>query len=392
MKIAIVHSMYRSSQPSGENNTVVAQAAQLREAGHEVMEVFADSDNIRHPVFAAARLVLGTGDDPNKYLLSFNPDIVHVHNTFPNFSKRWPRFVNAPIVTTLHNFRYSCAAGTFFRDGKTCYLCVDGSRVASVKHGCYRDSRLATIPMLTTVSRGPQRDDVLQRSSRLIALSPRALGLHQKCGVPAEKLSLIPNFVPVSKSMANSENPNWAYVGRLSPEKGIEQLVDNWPAGQCLDVYGDGPLRSKLELRSGPSIRIHGSIPASEVPGKLAKSRGLIFPSMWAESAYPMSYLDALAASLPVVALSGNAAADDIYENATGVVFERWDGLSNAISEVQANWRYFSDNALTRYLAKFSPSTWQRDIESLYADLLNEDRASQKSTDNGQRRTDLRKS
>lgn len=366
MKIAVVHSMYRSDQPSGENNTVKAQVAQLRHAGHQVLEVYADSDNILNPVLAAAKVSIGAGIDPKGKIEEFEPDLVHVHNTFPNFSSRWPLELQTPMVATLHNFRYTCASGTLFRDGEPCTLCIDHRKFNSVVHGCYRNSRIATIPMYTGVSRGPGRSALISASQKIVALSARAREIHIRAGVNENKVCLVPNFVHPSIERANEQNSSWAYVGRLSPEKGIQQLLKVWPEGRTLDIYGDGPLRSTLEGVAGSSVKFHGVIPSEHVQSRLAKARGLVFPSIWPESAYPMSYLDALSVALPVVALEGNGAADDVVAHDTGSVFAEWSDLQSAMDRVDARWDQFSEGALHRFETEFSAQKWTDKMQDVY--------------------------
>ena len=42
----------------------------------------------------------------------FDPDIVHVHNLFPNFGRSWASRYSSRLVTTIHNYRPLCAAAT----------------------------------------------------------------------------------------------------------------------------------------------------------------------------------------------------------------------------------------------------------------------------------------
>ncbi|WP_415976068.1 glycosyltransferase family 4 protein [Rhodococcus sp. 077-4] len=366
MKIAIVHSMYRSDQPSGENIAVQAQVAQLRVAGHQVLEVYADSDNILNPVLAAVKVSVGAGIDPTSRIEKFDPDLVHVHNTFPNFSSRWPLELQPPVVATLHNFRYTCASGTLFRDGKPCALCIDHRKINSVIHGCYRNSRIATIPMYTGVSKGPEGSPLILASRKIVALSARAEEIHVRAGVNKQKICLVPNFVKPSLERADPQSSRWAYVGRLSPEKGIQHLLKVWPKGRKLDIYGDGPLRSTLEGMAGSSVKFHGVIPSEHVQSRLAKARGLVFPSIWPESAYPMSYLDALSVALPVVALQGNGAADDVVAHDTGSVFAEWTDLQSAMDRVDAEWDHFSERALHRFESEFSAQKWTDKMQGVY--------------------------
>src|SRR5688572_988933 len=129
MRIALVHSYYSSRVPSGENNVVDAQAQALRSAGHDVV-VVAQSTNHRmrrrtYSLEAAVTVATGIGPSPLRALREFAPDVVHLHNLFPNFGRRWLREYDGPLVATMHNYRPLCPAATLFRDGGVCTECPD---------------------------------------------------------------------------------------------------------------------------------------------------------------------------------------------------------------------------------------------------------------------------
>jgi len=89
MRIAVVGSFCSASQPSGENNVVQVQIMALREAGHEALSIRQDTDELQGGLFALKTgidVALGTGRAPTPVLRDFKPDIVHVHNLFPNLA------------------------------------------------------------------------------------------------------------------------------------------------------------------------------------------------------------------------------------------------------------------------------------------------------------------
>jgi len=51
---------------------------------------------------------------PLKTIRRFRPDIVHIHNLFPNFGRRCVEDINVPVVHTVHNYRPLCANGLLF--------------------------------------------------------------------------------------------------------------------------------------------------------------------------------------------------------------------------------------------------------------------------------------
>ena len=150
MRVAVVHSFYRSDQPSGENVAVLQQVGALRNAGIEILEVFRSTDEESEaPLYKVRSAIsVATGVDfghPQRAISEFAPDLVHVHNTFPNFGTRWLTKLQIPIVTTLHNFRASCANGLLYRDGHICLECPTSGSKAAFVHGCWAPTKERSI-------------------------------------------------------------------------------------------------------------------------------------------------------------------------------------------------------------------------------------------------------
>lgn len=375
MKIAVIHSYYSSKTPSGENIVVDAQVSALRAAGFDVKLIAARTDDLSpspfYPLRTAKNVMSGTGASPLPELTDFQPDIVHVHNLFPNYSTQWLSQWEGPIVTTVHNFRPACASGILFRNSKACTLCPDFGSHHAVINACYRDSHIASIPLAVRNRGGVTRDKLLTRADRIILLSERSRNLYGNVGLGLEKVRIIPNFVDGEEFSPNSPLGNsWVYVGRLTQEKGIESLIKHWPANETLRIFGDGPLLPSPGENSRPNIIFEGKVARDEVPAVLAASKGLIFPSLWAEGAIPLTYVEALAAGRPVVAFAGNAAADDIDVSGSGETFSEWSDLPTAIDKVESRHQEYAQQAFSRYGQSFTAPRWIESISELYSEVL----------------------
>lgn len=364
MKVSIVHSYYSSRQPSGENIVVDAQAEALRQHGIEVRVIAARTDELEsqpgYKVRSAVNVATGWGASPLAELREFAPDIVHVHNLFPNWNTGWLEEWHGPIVATVHNFRPVCAAGTLFRDGKVCTLCPDTSSLNAVKHACYRGSKTATLPLAIRSRNGVPGDRLLVRADQVILLSDRARDLYSGFGLATDKTAVIPNFVDdVGFTPRTSPGSDWLYIGRLSSEKGIANLIKYWPRSERLNVYGTGPLQALVEAATAlqPNIKFLGHLDHSRIPAVLSASRGLVFPSEWAEG-LPLVYAESLAAGRAVVAKSGNSAADDVAATGTGAVFESWTDLAEALGRVSAEPEALGCVARERFDAAYTRRTW----------------------------------
>ena len=176
MRVAVVNSFYSSSQPSGENRVVEDQVQALSDAGHEVrlLARFTDDESrqVSYPLRTAMRVATGRGTNPMQDLREFKPDIVHVHNLFPNFGTDWIDRWQGPVVVSLHNYRAFCSNGLFYRSGAICFDCVDSGALAAVRHGCYRDSRGASVPV--AIGRRADRKNVLAKVDAVVTTSPGA--------------------------------------------------------------------------------------------------------------------------------------------------------------------------------------------------------------------------
>ncbi len=375
MRIAVIHSFYSERQPSGENNVVIDQVAQLREAGHDVELLARKTDDLSnqslYPLASAFRTLTGLGASPETALNRFKPDIVHLHNTFPNWGTSWLRRWGKHAIVTIHNYRAFCAAGTFFRDGRSCRDCLTVPVVPAIRHRCYRDSVLASVPLAWASSpAGPARNS-LHRASRIVTLNPEAQAFFS--AMLRRSVELVPNFVhPASYDKAPTKA--WVFVGRLSPEKGLDRLLDCWPTGEALDVIGDGPLIGKLKRQAlaHQEVRFLGRQPRERLLKCLSQYSGLVMPSLWAEG-LPTVALEALARGVPVVASQHISAAAVLRRRGVAVQFdptESRDATMRALAAVRRGGAAMRARSVALYAEEYSPEVWTARMETIYAELL----------------------
>lgn len=304
-----IHNRYR--QRGGEDTVAEKEAALLRKAGHTVVEHIVVNPSESIP--AAASLLAAPWSPRAAARLGgvvqdTRPDVAHVHNTWWSLT---PSIVGVldrlmvPTVVTLHNYRLMCANAQLFRDGAPCEDCVGSSPWHGVRHRCYRDSLAASTLSAATIQLNRWLK-TWQRADRLLVLTDFARGRFIECGIPAERLFLKPNFVddPEPRTSPPSASRTVLFVGRLSSEKGIAELLDWWADAPTSDlelvVIGDGPLLKELQLGRDRSVRFAGRLASPEVLRQMLDARALVLPSVWYEG-QPMVLLEAMAAGLPLV-------------------------------------------------------------------------------------------
>ena len=372
VRIAMVHSFYSSAQPSGENTVVLNEVDALRRAGHEVALFAAHTDDLEGEVFyklrAGMRVATGYGRNPLKAIKEFSPDVVHVHNLFPNYGRRWVEDLDAPLVHTLHNYRPICANGLLFRDGQSCTLCIDGHALAALVHSCYRDSRLATLPLAFAQRGGTSSDALLRHADATIVLSPLQRDLYRRAGVPDERMAVSPNFLPDDLDPGPTYSPGAFFlgVGRLSPEKGFAELARRWPSEHRLVIVGDGPDRQVLERIDNPAIELKGAVCRNDVLDLMREARALIFPSRSFECA-PLVHVEALAAGTPVAAAPDNSVAATIEMTGGGSVVP-WADWGRLLPDFPAEAEHRRE-ARRVFEEHYTESAFTRRATALYARL-----------------------
>jgi glycosyltransferase involved in cell wall biosynthesis len=197
-----------------------------------------------------------------------------------------------------------------------------------------------------------------------------------EAGIRPEKLELVPNFVadPGQRDCEPEASDILLYVGRLAPEKGVDQLIDAWarvmPAELRMVVVGDGPLRSTLAARRVPGVELRGWVSAEEVRALMLKARALLFPTIWYEG-QPMVLLEALASGLPVVAPRIGAVATTLDEAALWVEDAGWEAALKEVSALSdAQLSSLSRAARRRYVNEFTPADALSRLAEVYWNVL----------------------
>jgi glycosyltransferase involved in cell wall biosynthesis len=377
MHVLVVHNRYASAQPSGENKVVDQEVALLREAGHQVELFERRSDDIAArslPGKVAIPLLVpwnpAVRSELAARLRADRPDVVHVHNVFPLLS---PAVLAAcadagvPAVATLHNYTQVCPPGTLQRDGLPCTECVGSSPLPAVRHGCYRGSRLATVPLAVSMSVNRRR--WWTGVERFFCISAAQRDVLVGAGMPAGRLAVKHNFVPEPGVRREGDGEHLLYLGRLAEAKGVRLLMAAWDeigagggVGVPLVVAGTGPLEREVATWAAgrDDVRYVGLLDQAECRKAIARSVAVVAPSTWLE-AFGLVVVEAMAAGVPAVAAGHGAFVELVEEGVTGLLHEPGEAASLAsclrgITAGTAGNREMGRAARRRYEQGFSPS------------------------------------
>ena len=338
MRVLVVHNHYL--QAGGEDTVVQAEKALLEANGNEVC-LFEDTNQelAGASVLTRARVALNaiysvaSRRRVAAAIQQFRPEVVHSHNFFNKFS---PSVYDAcheagvPVVQTLHNFRLVCLNAFLYRDGHTCEDCLRRAIPwPGVLHRCYQGSRAAsaTVAAMLTVHRA--KDTWAERVTCYIALTRFAREKFVAAGLPAAKIVVKPNVVYPTPEPGRGQGGFALFVGRLSPEKGVETMLQAWQQiGRRLPLHivGDGPLTKRVEqfAHTTPGLIYHGRLPRSQAVELMQDAQVMIFPSVWYEM-FSMTAIEALSVGLPVIASNLGSMTELIHHQHNGLHFRPGD-------------------------------------------------------------------
>lgn len=351
MKVLLCHNHYQ--QPGGEDQVFADEGRLLEAHGHQVLRYTQHNDALDGMSrITAARKTLWNSQaaaEIGALVQRERPEIAHFTNAFPLISPAAyyaARRNGAAVVQSLHNYRLLCPNAVFLRDGRVCEDCL-GRRFAwpGVRHACYHSSRAATgvVAALQTVHRMLRTWD--RAVDRYIALTESAREKFIAGGLPADRLSVKGNFVDPDPGLGAGDGGFALFVGRLSPEKGLDTLLSAWRQlpGRRLIIVGDGPLAPQVQAEAAANADIQwlGRQSRAEVLEWLGRAACVIVPSLSYEM-FGMVVVEAFARGTPVVASRQGALAELLEHERTGLHFT----AGNPQQLAQAAGRVLADAAL----------------------------------------------
>jgi len=158
-------------------------------------------------------------------------------------------------------------------------------------------------------------------------------------GLAADKLIVKPNFVDPDPGAGRHRGGFALFVGRLSPEKGLNTLLRAWQSlpDRCLRIVGDGPLRQYVveTARSMPNVEYLGPRTAAETQALVGDAAVLVFPSECYET-FGLVMVEAFARGTPVIAADMGGIREIVEPGRTGLVFAPGDATDLATRVEQA--------------------------------------------------------
>lgn len=318
----------------------------------------------------------------SKYQRLGNFDFWQIHNVFPAISPgayTLAEKLGIPIVHYLHNYRMGCVNGFWFTKGEECRKCSSGNFLPGVLGKCWRDS-YGQSAVMALMLKDVHRRGLTQQVRRWIAISHSQKTAHVEIGLPADRIDVVHHFLDHQPTEGVADFPVQGYglfIGRLSPEKGVDCLLTAWSKlskTRQLVIAGDGPELASLQQLAVSlnltNVRFVGFVDQS---GKKELWRGAAFsivPSVWQEP-FGMVVLEAWAQGRPVVAHRIGALPEIITDGFDGFLANPGDpgDLAKVLESTflsEPMLRDMGQNGLKTLLTRFNKSRWLERIDEVY--------------------------
>ena len=268
----------------------------------------------------------------------FQPDIIHIHNIYHQLSPSIlsvARRNNIPVVMHLHDYKLVCPNYQLFVDGQICYRCRKHNYCQAIKHRCFNKSLGKSLLVAVEMFLHHCVWKIYEKNISLyIAPSEFMKQTVVSFGIPAEKVAVLYNFIDQPEVPETDPENYLLYYGRLSPEKGIDILLQALkliPDAPQLKIVGSGPAEADLKAAAiGRPVEFLGAKYGEELRAIILKAKAVIIPSVWAEN-MPFVLLESLALGKAVIASRTGGLPELIVPGESGFLFE--NGNANDLSQ-----------------------------------------------------------
>ena len=290
-KILLIHNTYRNL---GGEDIAVASEVEILKKHYDVKEIYFSNLDTSHTKLLMLLLFnrnRRSEDVVRKAIIEYSPDLIYIHNTWFNISLGIFKMIqgfNIPVFLKIHNFRYFCTNTISFRkhlkNEKYCPACGLKNKKNKIFNSYFEGSLLKSLLMNRY---GLKYFKIIKNTHmKILVLTDFHKKFLNKLGVAENKVLVQHNFIPKIQSELFSQNSKEqkkfiVYAGRVSKEKGVEDLIKTFLDCDFQDVdlkiIGEGPIQEQLNKKfKDDSIHFEGVMQNKDVKNIISKSIGVV--------------------------------------------------------------------------------------------------------------------
>lgn len=302
--------------------------------GHEVMLFLRCTDDVLRKRFGKLRAFASgiwnsrVARDFAGLLSSGRPDVIQVQNVYPAISPavfEVARLAGIPVVARCSNYRLFCPTGLLMskRTCAICEKCVRGREYWCVLKNCEASFAKSTGYALRTAyhrARGTITKNTSAYYSPSVFLKQKLVGW----GIPEEKIAVIPTPVQSITYLLKpaSSGGYVAYAGRISPEKGIDWLLNVAMRLRTVPFKIAGRISEHcrhIAMQLPANVAYAGELSGTDLDEFYDSARIVVVPSICYE-VFPNVALEAMVRARPVVGSDIGGIPEMVEDGKTGLL------------------------------------------------------------------------
>ncbi len=234
-------------------------------------------------------------------------------------------------------------------------------------------------PVVHWVSMAALSDEMDRMVSQTVDLNPYAVAVNTRACADTfsagNRLLVMGKGIDVAQYqfVAQPAKPSLAWVGRVSPEKGLEDAAEvAQRTGLPLHIFGliqDEDYWEAIQASfPAAQLRYEGFLPTEQLQEKLGRCSALLMTPRWVE-AFGNAAIEAFACGVPVISYRSGGLTEIVREGKTGFLVDMGDvkGLVAAVAKIGEISRYACRRQLEE---EYSLEVWGARLETWFEQAL----------------------
>lgn len=321
-------------------------------------------------------------------LEEFKPDIVHLNNFQRQLSASIIEPIkkrNIPIVYTAHDVQAICPAILMLDNNKNiCEKCMNGKYINCINKKCNKGSTLKSIIGAIEGYYYRNKKIYTKQIDKIITPSNFYKNKLIEDGISEEKIEVLHNFIDTKEYNIKTQDKGYGlYIGRLSKEKGIFNLLESVKKIKSakIKIAGEGPEKEEIikfikENKLQSKVELLGFLNKENVKEQISNCRFVVTPSIWYENC-PYSVMEALIIGKPVIGANIGGIPELVKNEINGLTYD-FNDIENLSSKMK---KLFQDSKLAQKLGNtakematelYSTKKYYKEIMKVYENLIKE--------------------
>ena len=311
MKLLVIHNKYKTL---GGEDVAVEKEAKFLKNHFDVQELYFSNSEVNILNIFTSLVFnrnLKNMTQIKKTINSFKPDYVYIHNTWFNIPLNIFKFLtreNIGIILKLHNFRYDCtrtySLKKHLNGKKFCHACGLTEKKFKFFNKYFDNS---TIKSFFIIKYGKKYFKILRENKiKLFVLTKFHKNYLVNLGFNSENIFIFPNHIDAGSDKEQiTEEKFLVYAGRISKEKGIDDLIRSFKAADTKNlkfkIIGIGPELKRLNAKySDNQIQFYGLLSNEETLKEISNSVAVVTATKLFEG-QPMLLCEASTLGIPSI-------------------------------------------------------------------------------------------